>query len=147
MCCALLVAGLPPLSGFVAKVSLLAAVLSARGPASTGAAVSAQAWLLVGLLLVSGLAATISLSRAGIRHFWATGAQLPPRLKVIEGAPVLVLILSCVLLTVFAEPVLRITSATAAGLHSPTAYIEAVLSLRPRPGPTRPAVAGEVASP
>jgi multicomponent K+:H+ antiporter subunit D len=147
MCCALLVAGLPPLSGFVAKVSLLAAVLSARGPEGTSATVSPQAWLLVALLLVSGLAATISLSRAGIRHFWATGAQLPPRLKVIEGAPVLVLILSCVLLTVFAEPVLRITNATAAGLHSPTAYIEAVLSLRPRPGPTRPTVAGEEALP
>jgi multicomponent K+:H+ antiporter subunit D len=147
MCCALLVAGLPPLSGFVAKVSLLAAVLSPAAPESSGAPLPVHAWLLVGLLLVSGLAATISLARAGIRHFWATGAQLPPRLKVIEAAPVLCLIFACVLLTVFAEPVFRITNATAAGLHSPTAYIEAVLSSRPRPGPTRPAVARVALSP
>jgi multicomponent K+:H+ antiporter subunit D len=139
MCCALLVAGLPPLSGFIAKVSLLSAILSAEGSghASTSHAASAPAWLLFGLLLLSGLAATISLSRAGIRHFWSTGNRPPPRLKVVEAAPVLILIFCSVLLTVFAEPVLRTTSATAAGLHSPRAYIEAVLSMNPRPGPTR----------
>jgi multicomponent K+:H+ antiporter subunit D len=144
MCCALLIAGLPPLSGFVAKVSLLSALFSAPGggPASLGTAVSFPRWLLFGLLLLSGLMATISLSRAGIRHFWARSGRLPPRLKAIEAASVLLLLFSCILLTVCAEPVLRITSATAAGLHAPRAYIEAVLSTKPRPGPTRALLEG-----
>ncbi|WP_437573932.1 monovalent cation/H+ antiporter subunit D [Sorangium sp. So ce887] len=147
MVCALLVAGLPPLSGFVAKISLLTALLSPRGgdPASTGAPVPPAAWIFFGLLLLSGLAATISLARAGIRYFWSSGGRLPPRLKAVEAASLLGLILCCTLLTLFAEPVLRTTSATAAGLHSPKAYIEAVLSMRPRPGPTRPVIEEEEA--
>ncbi|KYF61855.1 cation:proton antiporter [Sorangium cellulosum] len=143
MVCALLVAGLPPLSGFVAKASLLTALLSPRGGGDASAPVSPAAWLLFGLLLLSGLAATISLARAGIRHFWSPGGRLPPRLKVVEAVSVLGLVLCCVLLTLFAEPVLRTTRATAAGLHAPEAYIEAVLSMRPRPGPTRSVIEEE----
>lgn len=142
MVCSLLVAGLPPLSGFVAKVSLLTALLSPRGVGhpSSHALISSEAWIFLGLLLLSGLAATISLSRVGIRHFWSTVGRLPPRLKVVEAASVIGLILSCVLLTLGAEPVMRTTRATAEGLYSPKAYIEAVLSMRPRPGPTRPVI-------
>jgi multicomponent K+:H+ antiporter subunit D len=135
MACALLVAGLPPLSGFVAKVSLLSSV------ASTGP--TPAAWWILGLLLFSGLMATISLSRAGIRHFWSTGGRLAAQIKVVEGVAVVLLIASCVLLTVFAEPVLRYTAATAAGLHAPRAYVDAVLSGRPRPGPTNSVVERE----
>ncbi|WP_437644120.1 monovalent cation/H+ antiporter subunit D [Sorangium sp. So ce362] len=147
MVCAMLVAGLPPLSGFVAKASLLTALLSPRGDghASAGAPIPPAAWMLFGLLLLSGLAATISLARAGIRYFWSSGGRLPPRLKAVEAASVLGLILCCILLTLCAEPVLRTTSATAAGLHSPKAYIEAVLSMRPRPGPTRSVIEEEEA--
>jgi len=137
MCGALLVAGLPPLSGFVAKVALLSSVLNIEQGAETRvAAPSSAAWWMVGMLLFSGLMATISLSRAGIRHFWSRRGQAP-RIKPVEAASVLGLVFSCVLLTVFAEPVLRYTRATAAALHSPTAYIAAVLSMKPRPGPTR----------
>lgn len=145
MTCAVLVAGLPPLSGFVAKFSLLTALLSAGGNAQPTAPVSFAAWLLFGLLLFSGLAATLSLARAGIRHFWSTGGRLPPHLKFVEAAPVLALLFSCILLTLFAEPVMRTTRATAAELHAPTPYIEAVLSARPRPGPTRTWNEGEEA--
>ncbi|HEY6726579.1 MAG TPA: monovalent cation/H+ antiporter subunit D [Polyangiaceae bacterium] len=134
MVCALLVAGLPPLSGFVAKVSLLTAVLGAGGAA--GAFASAP-WWIIGLLLLSGLSAVIALSRTGIRHFWATGRRQAPHMKDVEAASVLMLVFSCVLLTVFAEPVLRYTSATAAGLHAPTGYITSVLSKKARVGPTR----------
>ncbi len=137
MVCAVIVAGLPPLSGFVAKVSLLQALLSPRGD---GAHVSSAEWTLFALLLLSGLAATVSLARAGIRHFWATGGRHPPRLKFLEVTAVLGLLVSCVGLTLFAEPVLRTTRATAAALYSPRDYIEAVSSAKPRPGPTRPAI-------
>jgi multicomponent K+:H+ antiporter subunit D len=139
MSCAVLVAGLPPLSGFIAKFSLLAAVLSTEGSArATGSGgISSAGWLMLGLLLLSGLAATVSLFRAGIRHFWATGSRFAPHLKSVEAAAVLTLLFACVLLTVFAEPVTRYTSATAAALHAPRSYIETVLSTKARPGPTR----------
>jgi multicomponent K+:H+ antiporter subunit D len=124
---ALVVTGLPPLSGFVAKVSLLRAALSTLHPA---------AWWIVGLLLASSLGMMLALSRAGIRHFWVTGA-LAVRVKIIEAISVAALILVCVSLTLFAEPVLRYTNSTAAGLQSPREYIDRVLSTEPRPGPTR----------
>ena len=135
--CALIVAGLPPLSGFVAKASLLVAALG-TGAGQLGESVSRPAaWWMFGLLLMSGLIATVSLSRAGIRHFWAAGVQLTLRLKAVEAFSVVGLLLACVLLTLFADPVLRYTSATATSLHAPDAYIDAVLSTKSRPGPTR----------
>jgi multicomponent K+:H+ antiporter subunit D len=145
MSSAILVAGLPPLSGFLSKLSLLAAVLGAGvgQPGTAGTGSSFAEWMLFGLLLLSGLAATVSLARAGIRHFWSAGARFAPRLRSVEAVAVLTLIVSCGLLTVFAERVLRFTSATAAGLHAPTSYIEAVLSTKARPGPTRSNVTTE----
>jgi len=139
--CALLVAGLPPLSGFVAKVLLMTALGNPEGIGAANAhAPAAATWWLFGALLVSGLVATVSLSRAGIRHFWSTATTLPRRLKFVEGAPVLGLLVACAWLTVRAEPVMRYTRATAESLHSPASYIDAVLSTKPRPGPTRRAV-------
>jgi multicomponent K+:H+ antiporter subunit D len=144
MSAAILVAGLPPLSGFLSKLSLLAAVLGAgAGPGSAGTGSSSAEWALFGLLLLSGLAATVSLARAGIRHFWSAGARFAPQLRSVEAVAVLTLILSCGLLTVFAERVLRFTSATAAALHAPSSYIEAVLSTKARPGPTQSTVTRE----
>jgi multicomponent K+:H+ antiporter subunit D len=132
MTCAVLVAGLPPLSGFIAKFSLLAAIHRHAGDA----AASSAGWIFLALLLLSGLAATISLARAGIQYFWKSAHRSAPRLKSVEALAVLSLIASCILLTVCAEPVMRYTSAAAAGLHAPRSYIETVLSTPPRPAPT-----------
>jgi multicomponent K+:H+ antiporter subunit D len=139
MCCALLVAGLPPLSGFIAKFSLLVAVLSTEaGQPSPGAAgISPAGWMLLGLLVVSGLAATVSLARTGIRYFWSTSGWHGPQLESVEAIAVLTLIFACVLLTVRAESVIAYTHATAAGLHAPRSYIHAVLSTKARQGPKR----------
>lgn len=137
--CALVVAGLPPLSGFVAKVAVMAALLGPDGlgpPRSL--APSPAAWCLFAALLVSGLVATVSLARAGMRHFWSGSVRPPPSLHVVEAAPVVALLLACVGLTVCAEPVLRYTRATAEALHAPAGYISAVLSARAVPGPTTP---------
>lgn len=140
--CVLLVAGLPPLSGFVAKLALMSTLLSPEGLGLSNTPTPA-AWGLFGLLLVSGLFATVSLSRAGIRHFWSTPGSLPIQLRVAEGVPVLALIVACAWLTVRAEPVMRYTRATAESLHSPAGYIDAVLSAKPVPGPTRSSVERE----
>lgn len=71
--CALLVTGLPPLSGFVAKFSLLSAAVTAANTPS----VALDAWVLVALVLLSGLAGLIALGRVGIRIFWSptTGSR------------------------------------------------------------------------
>jgi multicomponent K+:H+ antiporter subunit D len=137
---ALLVAGLPPMSGFIAKFSLLTAVLDAEAP---NAGISVGAWITFGLLLFSGLAATIAFTRTGIRHLWSTGGRFVPHLKSVEAIAVLALIASGALLTVYAEPVMRYTSATAAGLHAPKAYIETVLSTKARLGPNQSSSEGE----
>jgi multicomponent K+:H+ antiporter subunit D len=136
ICCTLLVAGLPPLSGFIAKLSLLKALLGTDG----GDGISSARWILLGLLLVSGLISTIVLSRAGILHFWSTGGRSVPHLKWVEALAVAIAIGSGVLLAVCAEPVVRYTNAAAAALHAPGSYIDAVLSAKARPGPTSSAL-------
>lgn len=132
--CALLVTGLPPLSGFVAKLTMMTA-LATPAVAAISTAPPAANWWLFGLLLVSGLLATIAMTQAGIRHFWAPADRPAPRLNVVEGLPVLALILAGAWLTVRAEPVLRYTHATAAALHAPADYVAAVLSTRAVPPP------------
>ncbi len=140
--CTLLIAGLPPLSGFVAKVALMSALLNPDG-VTPAPLPNAETWWLFGLLLVSGLVATLSLSRAGIQHFWAPAVRPAPRLNPVEAAPVVALLLTCVWLTTGAESVLRYTQATAEALHSPDVYVDTVLSTKPRPGPTRPVIEAE----
>ncbi len=139
LACTLLVAGLPPLSGFLAKLSLLtAAIGSPAGEGASGATVTTPArWVFFALLLVSGLAATVSLIRAGIRHFWSMGGRAAPQVKGLEAISIVTLLLVGLALTVGAEPVTRYTRAAAAELHAPRSYIEAVSSTRPRPGPTQ----------
>lgn len=142
ICSAMVVAGLPPLSGFIGKLSLLSAILGAEGRARSSSTAAFAEWGLFGLLLLSGLTATISLSRAGIRHFWSPAGPPAPRLRRVEGFAVLLLVGSCMLLALCAEPVIRYTDATAAALHAPRAYIDAVLSAEARPGPTSAAREG-----
>jgi multicomponent K+:H+ antiporter subunit D len=134
--CALVVAGLPPLSGFIAKVSLLSSVLAVGADGASSTAPTPAAWAVFASLLAAGLAAIVCLARVGIRYFW-TGSRRDAHVKIVEAASVVGLLFSCVMLTVFAEPVLRYTARTAASLHAPSGYIEAVRAARPRPGPTR----------
>ena len=116
---ALLVAGLPPLPGFVGKLAILAALLQAQ-------AVPAPVWAFFALLLGSGLAAIIALARAGIRVFWSEGRSVP-RVRVIEMIPVAALLAACLALTVAAGPAMHYMENAARGLHSPAGYIEEVL--------------------
>jgi multicomponent K+:H+ antiporter subunit D len=143
--CSVTVAGLPPLSGFIAKVALVSALLSSERFAASGSNAPAT-WLFFGLLLVSGLAATISLARAGIHYIWSRPEGRSLRLTAVEGAPVLALIVASAWLTVHAESVMSYARATAAALHSPAAYVEAVLEADAVPGPAR-AVSGKGVAP
>ena len=145
---ALLVAGLPPLSGFLGKLALLLAMLQPDVIEGTAAveAIPGTEWLLIGLLLASGLCATVSLARAGIRHFWAKGGRIAPPVHAVEAVAVSTLLVACLALTVFAEPAARYTRQTADYLHAPRPYVDAVLGARARPGPTAGST-GTVGSP
>jgi len=137
--CAMIIAGLPPLSGFVGKFSLFHALLQ-PGPAESQ--VGLMSWVLLALILVSGMAATISLMRFGVRTLWAQGAVTPPRLLVSEATPIGLLLLLCVMLTIAAGPVFAYLGRTVDTLHRPTDYVERVLSATTIPGPVVPARTG-----
>jgi multicomponent K+:H+ antiporter subunit D len=127
--CALVVAGLPPLSGFVGKVAMMSALLDAPVAVDASAAGDTAArWSLFGLLVVSGLLSSIALMRIGIRQFWAPQGRTAPRLRLVECAPIGLLLGACVLLVVRGEPALRYLRDAADGLHRPDRYIGSVLS-------------------
>jgi multicomponent K+:H+ antiporter subunit D len=93
--------------------------------------------MLVALLLSSGFAAVIAMSRAGIRIFWLPLETTPPRVRLIEIAPILGLLLLSGILTVQARPVVRFIEAAAESLHAPDAYIHGVLGPNWPPAPDR----------
>jgi multicomponent K+:H+ antiporter subunit D len=117
--CGLVIAGLPPMPGFVAKFALMDALLGEEASATAALSV-------VALLLASGLAATVAFARAGVRIFWAS-ERLPPTIRLVEIAPVAALLAACLALMVLAGPVLDYLGAGARALHAPGAYIEEVL--------------------
>jgi multicomponent K+:H+ antiporter subunit D len=137
VCCVLLLTGLPPLPGFLAKFALLATALDAA-PATPAPAV---VWLLCGAVLASGLAGLIALSRVGMRLFWSVAARTTPRLRLLEATPVAMLVALAIGLTVFADPVNRYLDSAARSLHKPDAYVRAVLrpqTRREQPGDPHP---------
>ncbi len=128
--CTLMLAGLPPLAGFLGKFAMLSAAIGFGTGADGQLGGGALAFVI--LMLVSGLAALIALARAGISTFWATDAEDGPRdVRVVEMLPVVVLLFLAIFMTVKAEPVMRYMQATATALHDPTIYVRGVLGQTP----------------
>ncbi|KQT65948.1 cation:proton antiporter [Aureimonas sp. Leaf460] len=148
---AILIAGLPPLSGFLAKFAILSGMMNSEG-LGRGTPISVGAWCYLALLLFSGFSAILSMVRTGIRIFWVPQEGGPvQRVRVIEFTPIIALLALCVGMTVAGEPVMRFMRATADDIHSPRAYIETVLPQRaPAPAQgaeTAPAPAFEPPAP
>lgn len=129
--CTILLAGLPPLSGFVGKFAMLSGLFGA-------AQITPAAWTFMALLLVSGFFTLIALSRTGIRHFWTQAHATLPALPALEVLPVAALLAACFALTFWAGPVMHHAASTAEGLRTPTAYRAAVLGAREVPSPPAP---------
>jgi multicomponent K+:H+ antiporter subunit D len=72
------------------------------------------------------------MTRAGIHALWTE--RDVPRVRVIEVAPIAVLLLLCAVQTLQAGPIMRIMQATAESLHSPRDYVREVL----RPASEKP---------
>ncbi|KPW98930.1 MULTISPECIES: monovalent cation/H+ antiporter subunit D [Pseudomonas syringae group] len=142
--CALLIIGMPPLSGFIGKLTLLSALMNPLGlDVGQDEALSTPAWMLIGLLIFSGLASLIAFSRLGTQRFWTPHERPSPLLRRNECLPIIILLGLCVALTFKAEPLLRYTQDTAAALHEPKQYVQSVLATRPIPGPTSQEISSE----
>ena len=132
--CALLIIGMPPLSGFIGKLSLIGALLNPLG-LGTGEPISTAAWALLALLILTGLASLMAFSRLGIQRFWTPEERPSPLLRKLECAPIFLLLGLSIVLTFKAEPLLRYTQATAEALNNPQQYVMAVLGTRAVPSP------------
>ena len=78
------------------------------------------------------MSAVVAMTRAGIHALWTE--RDVPRVRVIEVAPIAVLLLLCAVQTLQAGPIMRMMQATAESLHSPRDYVREVL----RPASEKP---------
>ncbi|MCU7216366.1 monovalent cation/H+ antiporter subunit D [Pseudomonas sp. VE 196-7] len=141
--CALLIIGMPPLSGFIGKLSLMGALLNPLGLGDE-APISNASWALLALLILSGLASLMAFARMGVQRFWTPEERPSPLLRKLECAPVFLLLGLSIALTFKAEPLLRYTQATADALNNPQQYVMAVLGTRAVPSPEAKAAMLEV---
>ena len=122
--CALVLAGLPPLSGFIAKFAIVA------GAIGDLATTTWPMWVLAGLVIFSGLATLLALLRKGIDVFWQSGDDLPAiEVRSLEAIPIVSLIGLCVAITVFVAPVMDYLVATSSYLAAPLEYVRGVLGV------------------
>jgi multicomponent K+:H+ antiporter subunit D len=120
--CTLLIAGVPPLPGFLAKIAMLGPLLrSPEGPYPAAAA------LMASLVIGSSLFSLIALARAGIQIWWAEPNRIAPTIRVGEAATVAILIIGLLVLTVTVQGPFGFMERTATDLLQPHRYIEAVL--------------------
>ena len=119
LACAVLLAGLPPLAGFLAKFALLAPVLEMTPRLAP--------LVLFTVIIAAGFCTLIAMGRSGIQIFWAEPERRFPRVGVAEiGATVLLLGLG-LLLSVATRAPMEYLAATASQLHAPVSYIHEAL--------------------
>ena len=128
---ALSLAGLPPLSGFWAKLLILKAGLEA------------EAYLAVAAALIAGILTLVSMTKIWSEAFWTPfpesgtpPASLPPvRLLMV---PIVGLAVVTLALGLYADPLAALAERAAAELLDPSAYTAAVLGPEGLPTAARP---------
>ena len=127
---AILIAGLPPLSGFVGKFLILHASLSH----------SALPWIM-GIILITSLFTLIAMARGGSMLFYRAQAphicNIDPSTDIQrsglsvtgELASVICLLILCIGLVIYAGTITEYTTAIASQLLQPEAYIQSVLNM------------------
>ena len=121
---AAMLAGLPPLPGFIGKFAILRGAIEDN--LTMSATLPAILWVYAAMLILSGLGALIALMRFGIRRFWAEEGPTP-RILALEVVPVVLLLAMIALQTLRADALLSYTRATAVALLEPGTYRDAVL--------------------
>jgi multicomponent Na+:H+ antiporter subunit D len=113
-------AGVPPLSGFLAKLAVIRA------------AAEAEAYILLGVALLIGLLTLLSMARVWQHMAWKPAPTDRPtgRLDSLVITPVAVLALLTVGLTFGAAPVFDMSTSAAELLLDPSSYVQAVLGDR-----------------
>ncbi len=116
---ALALAGIPPLSGFWAKLLVLRA------------AVQSEAWVVLAVAAGVGLLTLLSMAKIWTTAFWGNDAGTPGTEtsragRAIELAPVALLALVAVGLGLLAGPALEVSQRAASELLDPSAYVEAL---------------------
>jgi multicomponent Na+:H+ antiporter subunit D len=112
-------AGIPPLSGFIAKLAVVAPMIELGQ------------YLLAAIALAVSLLTILSMARVWEECFWkpapAASSVPPPRLGAAILAPIAFLVSLTIGLTALAGPVYGMTSAAARQLLNPEGYVRAVL--------------------
>ncbi len=115
---ALALAGIPPLSGFWAKLLVLQASLES------------EAWIILAVAASVGILTLTSMAKIWTTAFWGEESGLKRESSLasrfIELAPVALLALITILLGCFAAPAIDISLRAASELLDPTAYIDAL---------------------
>ena len=123
--CALVLAGMPPLSGFLAKLGIMSGVLAFQDT------VAGSSWVLVSIIVFSGLATLLALMRKGVEVFWQSGEDVMGEVGSLEAAAIGLLLTACIAITLAAGPSMRYIDLTSAELASPAVYTDAVLGGQP----------------
>jgi multicomponent K+:H+ antiporter subunit D len=118
--CGIMLAGLPPLAGFVGKFAILNALFEPER-------IPATSWTMLALLIGSGFATVIGMARAGVRRFWAAPDANIARVRAVELVPIFGLLFLCVAVTTQAGTLMRYLDAAAQALHEPARYVDRVM--------------------
>ncbi len=120
--CALLLIGLPPLSGFIGKFVIMSSILEG------GVNVTPLSWLFIGLIIISSITMLVSLTRAGIKVLWTPIKTLSSKVAFVEFISISALLSVCILLTVLSNPVMQHIGTTSAWLQTSQHYVDAVIA-------------------
>jgi len=120
--CAVLLAGLPPMAGFIGKFAMMTGTLAEKG------ADSRTAWVFVSFLAFSSLATMVAIVRIGIEALWVPKDQPTPKVARVEFISIAGLLAACIVLTVMSGWVMARMDTMAVFLYDVTHYIHAVLN-------------------